>query len=227
MSEEESRDPRQEQQPQRRRQNLREWFTSRIRPAAEGGGTQESERTGGGALERFTKAAEAYGATGMHYERLEGGSEVLSQKLGEGWHGLGYDTKDKSVWMGLTAQGERYDWNANTVLRGGEQGIVAGEHGMLSADHPLSQLYSGLKDREGVEVHITGFHAGWGRSEQTRLTPDEEGNLLGNIPQGSEVKAVITNTEAEWFDGGPVGDAWKGGQEQRLTIKPAASNEMA
>lgn len=209
---------------ERRKQSLKMWKEVVRKRRSEGGEPSvEAEGGEGGALEAFTKAAEAYGAFGMRYERLEDGSEVLRQNLGEGWHGMGYD--GANVWMGLTAQGERYDWNANTLLRPGEEyrGINTGEKGRLSADHPLAQLYSGLKDREGVEVHVTGFHAGWGRSEETLLSPDEEGNLIGNIPEGSEIKAVVTNVEAEWFDGGPPGEAWKGGQEQQLTIRPASS----
>jgi len=175
----------------------------------------EPQATRMGALEAFTQAAKDYGATGMNFEKHPDGTEVLSQKLGEGWHGLGYD--GTNLWSGLTPSGERYDWNANTLLRQGEthRGITPGAQGKLDKDHPLAQLSKSLSAREGVEFHITGAHAGWQRDAITRLTPDEEGNLLGNIPVGTEIKAVITNVEAEWKDAG-----WKRDQVQRLTIKP-------
>ena len=222
MADGESEVSQQERDPEPWKRSLRGWFKDRIRRAPEGGEPAvETERSEGKPLEAFTKAAESYGALGMRYEKLEDGSEVLRQNLGEGWHGMGYD--GTNIWMGLTAQGERSDWNANTVLRAGEEhkGITTGERGMLSADHPLSQLYSGLEDREGVEIHITGEHAGWGRSEETRLTADEEGKLRGNIPEGSEIKAMITNVKAEWDDSG-----WQLDQEQRLSIKPASTEEL-
>ena len=224
MADGESEVSQQERDPEPRGARLLslEWFRQRLRKGSEGDPSVETEPgEGGRALEAFTKAAQDHGAEGMKYERLPDGSEVLSQNLGEGWHGMGYD--GTNIWMGLTAQGERSDWNANTVLRAGEEhkGITTGERGMLSADHPLSQLYSGLEDREGVEIHITGEHAGWGRSEETRLTADEEGNLRGNIPEGSEIKAMITNVKAEWDDSG-----WQLDQEQRLSIKPASTEEL-
>lgn len=181
-------------------------------------------------LREFVTAAELYGARGITFEKLPDGTEVLSQKLGEGWHGLGWD--GKNLWLGLTPAGERFDWNANTILRSGEtyRGIIPGKEGQIAVDHPVRQLSKHIAninhvlhhDRgmnlPDIELHVTGFHARWELNESTRLTYDRMGNSIGSIPTGSEIKAVINNV-------GQIGtikfeDAkWVPGAVQRLSIK--------
>ena len=175
------------------------------------------ERSG---WEMFTEAAKIYGAEGLSYEKLPDGREVLRQKLGEGWHGFGYD--GTNFWLGLTTAKEREDftafaWNGNTKLRPSmpHKGIVTGENGKLLVDHPISQLFSQLRVQVGVEVHITGEHVNWEKSDRTRLQPENDGSLSGNIPVGGEIKAVIINLPAHWDDSG-----WVFGREQKLTILP-------
>lgn len=177
----------------------------------------EDEPGGNHSLEVFTQAARDYGVEGLEYHR-EGDNEVLEQKVGEGWPGMGYD--GENLWMGFTreAHAENQRWNANTSLEAGQtyRGIVAGEGGMIASDHPLAKFFNDWHNREpGSEFHITGEHAGWQRDDRTRLSVDEEGNLRGNIPVGKEIKAVITKVPAKWNDG-----QWKTGEMQRLEINP-------
>lgn len=172
-------------------------------------------------LGSFCEAAKEYGVEGIEFERHPDGTEVLKQKLGEGWPGLGYD--GQNIWLAPTLQTEGIGWNANTVFP--EKGVyrditITEKISGLRVHHPIARLFAGLRERKGVEVHITGAHVDWAIDERTRLVPDEAGNLVGNIPTGVKVKAVITNVEANWDDGGLPGDAWRRGQEQKLTIKP-------
>ncbi len=177
---------------------------------------------------KFVEAAKGNGAQALSYEKLPDGSEVLSQKLGEGWHGLGYD--GTNFWLGLTPAQDRVDhtgfrWNGNTKLRKGvnykSRGIIPGvkgrffgKEGRLLSSHPIAQLFSHLQ-QAGVEVHITGEHVGWERSDKTRLKLLENGDLLGDIPTRVEIKALLTNISANWDDQG-----WNFGKEQVLTVKP-------
>lgn len=172
-------------------------------------------------LEDFVVAAEKLGVTGMQYERHPDGTEVIIQNVGEGWPGLGHD--GKNLWLGLTPsstdQARKNAWNENTILKPGQSYPEIEEDG-LSLGHPLTQLAAKLGNREGVEFHVTGEHAGWALDEGTKLTPErnEKGELValsGNIPRGGQIKAVAKNVVARWEDA-----QWRFGQPQRLTIAP-------
>ncbi|MBM4401933.1 MAG: hypothetical protein FJ044_01690 [Candidatus Cloacimonetes bacterium] len=172
----------------------------------------------------FVEAAEEYGIEGLGCH-VEGDREVLEQKVGEGWPGLGYD--GKNLWMGLTheAHVENQRWNANTILDRGREykGILTGEEGVITGDHPLAKLFAAwCEGNPNTEIHITGVHAGWQRSESTRLSPDKEGNLHGNIPTGVEIKVVITDFDAKWDDG-----KWRIGETQRLEVAPASAWDLS
>lgn len=175
-------------------------------------------------LGSFCEAAKEYGAKGIEFERHPDGTEVLKQKVGEGWPGMGHD--GENLWMGLTPEGhvENQRWNANTILEEGKEykGIATGGEGMITADHPLAKLFAARREANpDTEFHVTGGHTGWQRSEATRLTPDDEGNLHGNIPTGVEIKAVITEFDANWEDG-----KWRTGKTQRLEIAPVSAWDL-
>lgn len=172
----------------------------------------------------FVETAREYGIEGLDCH-VEGDREVLEQKVGEGWPGLGYD--GENLWMGLALEAhlENQRWNANTVLEEGKEykGIVTGDEGMIAADHPLVKLFAARHEANpDTEFHVTGGHAGWQRSEATRLTPDNEGNLCGNIPTDVEVKVVITEFDATWKDG-----RWRTGETQRVEIAPVSAWDLA
>jgi hypothetical protein len=173
-------------------------------------------------LEGFVEAARNYyGIEGMTWHK-EGDNSVLEQKVGEGWPGLGYDKKGDvgRLWVGLTPDGHRINqgnWNENTLLEEGKEykGIISGQEGMIDSKHPLAELYRTLqKTNPDLQFHVTGEHAEWQTDERTKLTFDEQGNLLGNIPVGKEIKTVVTPVQANWTDGG-----WKKGALQRLEIR--------
>lgn len=179
---------------------------------------------GGRSLEVFVKAAKHYGVEGLEYHR-EGDNEVLEQKVGEGWPGMGHE--GENLWMGLAPEAgvANQKWNANTKLKPGQtyRGIVTGAEGMIAKDHPLAQLFKDWhQGQSGSEFYLTGEHADWQRDDRTRLRVDQEGNLRGNIPVGKEIKAVITGVPAKWGDG-----KWIPGAKQRLEIiKPLAPKRV-
>ena len=157
-----------------------------------------------------------YGIEGVTWHK-EGDNPVIEQKVGEGWPGMGY-SPDK-LWMGLTPEARRPNqgWNENTLLEEGKEykGVTPGEKGMVASEHPLAELYRTLhKTNPDLEFHVTGEHAGWHTDEGTKLIFDKQGNLVGNIPVGKEIKTVVTPVQAKWTDGG-----WQKGALQRLEIK--------
>lgn len=173
-------------------------------------------------LQEFVKAAKQYDAKGISYEITPDGTETISQKLGEGWHGLGFD--GQNIWMGLTnaVNATKNDWNANTILANGQKypGIINGISGQLTSDHPIAQFAQTLRKlNPNIVVHLTGAHANWNQNNTTMLTPDNKGNLRGNIPTGTEIKAAITGINKKlkisWDDG-----AWVMGATQRLSMQP-------
>ncbi len=167
-------------------------------------------------LEDFVETARNYyGIEGMTWHK-EGDNSVVEQKLGEGWPGMGY-SRDK-LWMGLTPEARKPNqgWNENTLLEEGKEykGITSGQEGMIDSKHPLAELYRTLhKTNPDLEFHVTGEHAEWQTDERTKLTFDDQGNLVGNIPVGREIKAVMTPVQANWTDGG-----WQKDALQRLEI---------
>lgn len=172
-------------------------------------------------IEQFVSSATAYGAKNMRIEQSKDGIITIHQKLGEGWHGLGFD--GQNLWMGLTAadQATKQDWNGNTVLVPNQKyaGITTGEHGKLAQEHPVAKLASHLLQFDPtVSLHITGEHTKWQIGENTKLKSDTYGNLVGNIPTETELKAVICGatekTSVLWIDGD-----WESGQNQQLSFK--------
>ena len=168
-------------------------------------------------LEAFVETArDYYGIEGMTWHK-EGDNPVVEQKVSEGWPGMGYS--ENKLWMGLTPEARKPNqgWNENTLLeeRKKYKGIIPGKQGIIASEHPLVVLFRTLqKTNPELELHVTGEHAEWQTNENTRLTPDQYGNLIGNIPVGKEVKTVITPVQAKWADGG-----WRKGAPQRLEIK--------
>ena len=166
-------------------------------------------------------ARDYYGIEGMTWHK-EGDTSVVEQKVGEGWPGMGYDIKENvgRLWMGLTPEARRPNqggWNENTLLEERKQykGVTPGKKGMIDSKHPLAELYRTLyKNNPHLQFHVTGEHAEWQTDERTKLTFDKQGNLVGNIPVGKEIKTVVTPVQAKWTDGG-----WQKGALQRLEIK--------
>ena len=174
--------------------------------------TSEGNNLGG-----FVESArDFYGIEGMTWYK-EGDNPVVEQKVGEGWPGMGYS--ENKLWMGLTPEARRPNqgWNENTLLEEVKEykGVTPGEKGMIASEHPLAELFRTLhKTNRDLEFHVTGEHTEWQTDEGTKLTLDEQGNLIGNIPVGKEIKAVVTPVQAKWIDGG-----WQKGASQRLEIK--------
>lgn len=172
-------------------------------------------------LEKFASSAIALGAKDMHIEQAIDGTITIKQKLGEGWQGLGFD--GQNLWMGLTPANlaTKHDWNGNTLLIANQKytGITTGEHGQLAQEHPIATLTNHLLQIDPtISVHITGDHTKWQINENTKLTSDKQGNLIGNIPIDTELKAVICGAtdkiSINWIDGD-----WKSGQNQQLSFK--------
>ena len=156
-------------------------------------------------LEAFIAAAERYGVRGLSYERLEDGSEMLTQNKGEGWKGLGADW---TLFIGLTPEGE--DPHHNTVLKDGEayRAITPGEKGRIGKDHPIAILVSKLRGQgRDIQTHLIGTHTDWEKRKAgnqdvgTELMLDEEGSLTGNIPVDQEMKLMVEGAQFRWFDG--------------------------
>jgi len=177
-------------------------------------------------FEAFAEAARLYGATdeereagGREWpkaERWPDGTQVLSQENGSGW-AIGYDENASSLWLGLMPEGN--DWNSNTVLNAEDlpDGITLGlEQGKISSEHPIAVL---LAENPDLDVHLMGAHTGWKDSETTRLSLDEDGNLVGNIPEGGEVKVMVKDVAAKWESGN-----WHDGADQKLTLSPETTS---
>lgn len=156
-------------------------------------------------LGSFIAAAERYGVRGLNYERLEDGSEMLTQNKGEGWKALGADW---TLFIGLTPEGQGP--HHNTVLSDEEssQGISVGGNGKISKDHPVAVLASKLKEQgKDIQVNLIGSHTDWRKRDSgdqilgTKLLIDEHGNLIGNIPVDQEMKVMIEGAQFRWFDG--------------------------
>lgn len=157
----------------------------------------------------------------MRIEQAADGTVTLNQTLGEGWPGLGFD--GQNLWMGLTSAdaAHRHNWNGNTKLATTQSypGITTGERGQLTSEHPITALANNLLRLDPkISIHITGEHTKWEINEHTKLKIDKKGNLMGNIPTDTELKAVIVGATEKisihWNDGG-----WKPGENQQLSFK--------
>lgn len=163
------------------------------------------ELAGMSPLEAFAAAAKEWGVEGMTHEPLQGGREMITQPKGEGWQSLGADW---TLFIGLTPEGESPHYNTSLKPDETYRGITAGGRGIIGKEHPVTVLVAKLREQgREIHTHLIGSHTGWEKREPgdnavgTELVWDDEGNLIGYIPLGKEMKLMIEGARFLWFDG--------------------------